>query len=283
MQGVYFYADYCSGDIWGLQHDGVTWQSSLLTTFSGVAALTSFGEGEDGAVYFTDSPGGAIYQITDTVTSSAGSDLSVTQIGTPNDASAQPGDSDVPMLQVGIGTGSAGVTLEAFTLEGSGTGNDTVDVQSIHLVLDQNGNGAVDPGETLLGTGAFASDDGTISLAFAPVRIVSGNTKETYLVVYDFALTRAAPLPSVAALGVVALAGVLSRRRVCRAVPLVLGIGLLWMLACSNREGEPPGSALPRATTYQVALTGVTARETSSGSPVTLTGLPVSGPVVTVQ
>jgi hypothetical protein len=191
------------------------------------------------------------------------------------------------MLQVGIGTGSAGVTLEAFTLEGSGTGNDAVDVQSIHLVLDQNGNGAADPGESRLGTGAFASNNGTISLAFAPARIVSGNATETYLVVYDFALTRAAPLPTVAALGVVALAGVLGRRRVRRAVPLVLGIGLLWMLACSNGEGEPtnqpPGSALPHATTYQVSLTGVTAHETLSGGPVTLTGLPVSGPVVTVQ
>src|SRR3990172_9704324 len=61
MQGVYFYADYCTGKIWGLKHDGSTWQSSLLTTFDRFAALTSFGEGEDGSLYFTDSSGGAIY------------------------------------------------------------------------------------------------------------------------------------------------------------------------------------------------------------------------------
>ena len=30
MQGIYFYADYCSGRIWGLTRSGSTWQSQLL-------------------------------------------------------------------------------------------------------------------------------------------------------------------------------------------------------------------------------------------------------------
>jgi glucose/arabinose dehydrogenase len=61
MQGVYFYADYCSGRIWGLKHDGATWQSALLLDTA--YRIASFGEDEAGNLYLTDYFGGDIYMI----------------------------------------------------------------------------------------------------------------------------------------------------------------------------------------------------------------------------
>jgi len=61
LQGIYLYADYCSGKIWGLQYDG-TWQSQKLLD-SGLN-ISSFGEGESGEVYLADLSGGAIYRVT---------------------------------------------------------------------------------------------------------------------------------------------------------------------------------------------------------------------------
>jgi glucose/arabinose dehydrogenase len=61
MQGIYFFADYCSGKIWGLQNDG-GWQSLKLLESS--LNVSSFGEGESGELYLTDLSSGAVYQVT---------------------------------------------------------------------------------------------------------------------------------------------------------------------------------------------------------------------------
>lgn len=63
MQGVYFYADYCSGRIWGLARDGA-WQSVLL--YDASFSIASFGEDEAGNLYVTDYDDGVIYAITET-------------------------------------------------------------------------------------------------------------------------------------------------------------------------------------------------------------------------
>jgi glucose/arabinose dehydrogenase len=61
MQGVYFYADYCSGRLWGLKHDGVAWQSALLLETG--HSVASFGEDEAGNLYLSDYFNGDIYKI----------------------------------------------------------------------------------------------------------------------------------------------------------------------------------------------------------------------------
>ncbi len=64
-QGIYLYADFCSGMIWGLLHSqaagsGITWQSRLL--FQTRAHITTFGQDPSGEVYFADR-GGIIYKL----------------------------------------------------------------------------------------------------------------------------------------------------------------------------------------------------------------------------
>jgi glucose/arabinose dehydrogenase len=62
LNGIYVYADFCSGEVWGAQQaaDG-TWTSSLLihTGFN----LSSFGEDASGELYATNL-GGGLYQLT---------------------------------------------------------------------------------------------------------------------------------------------------------------------------------------------------------------------------
>jgi glucose/arabinose dehydrogenase len=60
LQGVYLYADYCSGRVWGLQLDEGSWTSQELT--NGGFGLASFGEDEAGELYLVRLDG-KIYQI----------------------------------------------------------------------------------------------------------------------------------------------------------------------------------------------------------------------------
>jgi glucose/arabinose dehydrogenase len=59
-QGVYLYADYCTGAIWGLIRSGDTWQNQLLfdTDFN----ISSFGVDETDELYLADLKG-AIYRL----------------------------------------------------------------------------------------------------------------------------------------------------------------------------------------------------------------------------
>jgi len=61
MQGIYFYGDYCTGRIWGLQNAG-GWQTQQLAQPS--INISTFGEDEAGNLYVASYSGGAIYQIT---------------------------------------------------------------------------------------------------------------------------------------------------------------------------------------------------------------------------
>lgn len=54
--GIYLYADFCSGSIWGLLRDeSGTWQNQIL--FKTESNITSFGEDEAGEIYFVDRSG----------------------------------------------------------------------------------------------------------------------------------------------------------------------------------------------------------------------------------
>jgi len=88
MQGVYFYGDYCSGNIWGLRGEGSTWQSTLLldTAYS----ITTFGEDESGNLYLADYVAGNIYLIGDAIPATPTPTAIPTPTSTPP-ASPPPG------------------------------------------------------------------------------------------------------------------------------------------------------------------------------------------------
>jgi len=62
LSGIYFYGDYCSGNIWGLSRDASgAWQPRLLLQNQG--SLSSFGEDDNGELYVADMASGTIYQL----------------------------------------------------------------------------------------------------------------------------------------------------------------------------------------------------------------------------
>jgi glucose/arabinose dehydrogenase len=60
MGGLYFYADYCSGEIWALQHVRSHWVNTLVAKDGN--PISSFGEGPNGELYLTDF-GGELYRL----------------------------------------------------------------------------------------------------------------------------------------------------------------------------------------------------------------------------
>jgi glucose/arabinose dehydrogenase len=63
MQGMYFYADYCTGRIWGLKNDGTGWQTQELTDTA--YSISTFGEDEAGNLYLASYGSGQIYVMGD--------------------------------------------------------------------------------------------------------------------------------------------------------------------------------------------------------------------------
>ena len=62
LNGLYFYADYCSGRIWGaIRQENGTWISQQL--FQTSLNIATFGEDEAGELYLADQPGGTVYRV----------------------------------------------------------------------------------------------------------------------------------------------------------------------------------------------------------------------------
>ena len=61
LEGAYLYADYCSGELWGLRYDGERVVEHALLNDS-VRRVTAFGEDEEGDVYVV-SFDGRIYRL----------------------------------------------------------------------------------------------------------------------------------------------------------------------------------------------------------------------------
>jgi uncharacterized protein (TIGR03437 family) len=61
MRGIYIYGDYCSGKIWGIEHQGTAFPNRLL--LASKFGITTFGEDEAGEIYVGDATAGAIHHI----------------------------------------------------------------------------------------------------------------------------------------------------------------------------------------------------------------------------
>ena len=125
LDGIYFYADYCSGRIWGLRRGRSGWEAQeLLKPGYGI---TSFGEDDAGGVYAVDGNSGALYRIVD-----ADGPLSVLTVPVVVDVTGEKGAHFVSELTLGNrGTtdASVGVTFTAADSLGSiGSGTFTTTV-----------------------------------------------------------------------------------------------------------------------------------------------------------
>jgi MYXO-CTERM domain-containing protein len=106
----------------------------------------------------------------------------------PPDTNELASAGSVPVLQVSLTAGpGADVEIQSVTLSAAGSGDDTAAVGAVRLLLDANGDGASDAGDTLLASAAsgFPSDDGALAFTSLTRRISAGGT-ETWLFEIDF-------------------------------------------------------------------------------------------------
>lgn len=66
LSRIYFFGDFCTGIIWGLQRVGTGFERKQLADTS--YSISTFGEGEDGSVFVSDRALGNVFKIAPTVT-----------------------------------------------------------------------------------------------------------------------------------------------------------------------------------------------------------------------
>ncbi|MEO8523782.1 MAG: hypothetical protein ABI460_03585 [Caldimonas sp.] len=217
----------------------------------------------------------------------------------PADGVAVKGTTDVPMLQLRASTDNGRSMLQSLTLRASGRGRDDLDLLMVRLVVDANGNGQADPGETVVAQGRPSADDGTLRLDLAGGLDVSAATD--LIVVADLATQiTSASAAAWGGTGVILALGLMAwpaGRRV-RLVPALAAAVLLIAVAagCGGSDAidapvadDPPVApptppAPPVLLTYRLDLTAVEAVETSTPTKtLNISAMPIAGAVVTVQ
>jgi glucose/arabinose dehydrogenase len=120
LSGIYFYADYCSGRVWGLRRGAAGFETQeLLRPGYG---FTSFGEDDAGEVYAVDGNSGTLYRLVD-----ADGALSVLTVPVVVDAAGANGAhfvSEITLGNRGTTDASVEVTFTAAAALGS-TGSGT--------------------------------------------------------------------------------------------------------------------------------------------------------------
>ncbi len=103
----------------------------------------------------------------------------------PGSSTQLPGASNVSVMQFQLNNPDINsITLTSLTLTGSGSGNDATGITSVSLYVDNNGNGIVDGGDTLIGTSVYSANNGTATINFT--NIIPPSSTNTYLVTYNF-------------------------------------------------------------------------------------------------
>ena len=80
--------------------------------------------------------------------------------------------------------GTIPATLTSLVITAAGSANDQTGISSVQVYVDTNGNGVVDAGESLLGSGAYNADNGTATITIN--NVVPAGTNENLLVVDNF-------------------------------------------------------------------------------------------------
>jgi glucose/arabinose dehydrogenase len=125
LSGIYYYADYCSGRVWGLRRGASGWETQeLLRPGYG---FTSFGEDDGGELYAVDGNAGTLYRVVD-----ADGPLSVLTVPVVVDVAGVNGVrfvSEITLGNRGTADASVAVTFTAASALGStGGGTFTVTV-----------------------------------------------------------------------------------------------------------------------------------------------------------
>jgi hypothetical protein len=91
------------------------------------------------------------------------------------------------MLQLKLEARAEDFNVSSVTLQAAGTGNDAEDITEVNLILDTNGNGQHDNGESFLSNGTYPVDDGLLTLSIEGGYVINKWDSVYFLVVYQMA------------------------------------------------------------------------------------------------
>lgn len=193
---------------------------------------------------------------------------------TPPSHTVAAGATNVPMIEFVLNPSSQ-QSVTGVTVQASGTGNEQADVTAVNLYVDKNANGAIDAGDSLVATGVFAANDGSVTLAVNPGLAITAPT--ALLVTYSFSLTVAERLGGAIVLAFLPLffIPVVRKRKTVLAMLMVM-LTSVAVVSCGGDSATGPKTG-GGSVTFQSTLTGVT---TSSGS---VANLAVSGATITIN
>ena len=86
------------------------------------------------------------------------------------------GATDVPLVQLRLTPRDGTARLDSLSLAASGTGRDDLDLTQLRLIHDTNANGIFDAGETVLASGRFNADNGSMSFSLGTPLVVAAVT-----------------------------------------------------------------------------------------------------------
>lgn len=199
-------------------------------------------------------------------------------------APAGPGESDVPVAEYGIWSGTReAIQLSAAVVRLSGDSNASIGSLAIHRDADEDGR--VGERDSVLATSTPLGDS-TFSMRLDPPVTVAQGEVLALLLVADF---EASDHASAAGLlgGVLLLLGaaLLGRRRgFVVAGVATLAVATLATCTCGDEPGEPPPPPVAAAATHlRFTLIDLEARGLTSTLALSFDGMPVQGPRVTVR
>ena len=190
------------------------------------------------------------------------------------------GDSDVAVMQVAVTASEAeDVELKTVTLKASGSGHDAVDLSSVKLYQDTNGDAQVGSEDFLLSSEQFTEDNGTLTLSMATPFKLNAGTQETLLIAVDVSSTLAMHFKiTLTFAGLLAVFGLVLRGNY-KHLSLLLLIALL-ATGC-NTQKPPPANV--QTSSYQFTLSSAAAHSLGSQSVANTSGLPLKSSTLTVN
>jgi len=211
----------------------------------------------------------------------------------PGDRSTGSPACGAAMLQVRLTAPShEELWVDAVTVRAGGTGDDALDVTSVALVRDLDGNGRRDGGEPTLAMGAFPADDGTVTFGGLGLETGPGTTLDL-LVVYEIAVVSVPATGAAAALVAAPLLLLLalgSPRR--RGAALLLLLAALGPWSCGGGGGgggdcatafQPAGNRVTFTCTVDASGIRAFAPSTNPASPLALPPAPIASGTLTVS
>jgi hypothetical protein len=109
----------------------------------------------------------------------------------PSNTEIAKGATDVPLVQLRLTPQDGSARLDSLSLAASGTGRDDLDLNQLRLVLDANANGQFDAGETVLASGSFSADNGSMTFVLGTPLVVSTTTHVLVVADVDSTVTTA--------------------------------------------------------------------------------------------